>query len=149
MRLAEECKQVFTELQTDLADLNSDFSPATIPYHSFDEYALKVLFPGWYYDAVEILKSGHAWFLENLYLIVKKQFGITTILCYKVIILLHKFEQITLEPCRISTIILFINITIFPTPLVISIIRFPLSFIIPYIVVHAICNVLSCAFYYL
>lgn len=46
VRLAEECKQVFTELQTDLADLNSDFSPATIPYHSFDEYALKVLFPG-------------------------------------------------------------------------------------------------------
>ena len=45
-RLAEECKQVFTELQTDLADLNSDFSPATIPYLSFDEYAVKVLFPG-------------------------------------------------------------------------------------------------------
>ena len=46
VRLAEECKQVFTELQTDLADLNSDFSQATIPYHSFDDYALKVLFPG-------------------------------------------------------------------------------------------------------
>ena len=53
IRLAEECKQVFTELQTDLADLNSDFSPATIPYHSFDEYALKILFPGKHQSALQ------------------------------------------------------------------------------------------------
>lgn len=70
MRLAEECKQVFTELQTDLADYNSDFTPATIPYHSFDEYALKVLFPGMSMCLCDInhpLVIGHCYNIEVVF----------------------------------------------------------------------------------
>ncbi|XP_055999844.1 plexin-B-like isoform X4 [Ostrea edulis] len=41
-----ECKQAFAELQTDMTDLTTDLEGSKKPYHDYDEYTFRVLFPG-------------------------------------------------------------------------------------------------------
>ncbi|KAL1449698.1 hypothetical protein WDU94_002181 [Cyamophila willieti] len=44
-RVAKECKEAFTELQTEISDLIGDLTTGGIPFWNYREYALKVLFP--------------------------------------------------------------------------------------------------------
>lgn len=41
-----ECKQAFAELQTDMTDLTTDLESSRKPYHDYDEYTFRILFPG-------------------------------------------------------------------------------------------------------
>ncbi|XP_078341905.1 plexin-B-like isoform X5 [Crassostrea virginica] len=41
-----ECKQAFAELQTDMTDLTTDLDSSRKPYHDYDEYTFRILFPG-------------------------------------------------------------------------------------------------------
>jgi len=48
-KVASECKEAFAELQTDMTELTADMScssPTGIPFLSFRDYALQVIFPG-------------------------------------------------------------------------------------------------------
>ncbi|KAL5015009.1 hypothetical protein ScPMuIL_009279 [Solemya velum] len=45
-KVAKECKEAFAELQTDMTELNSDYSgQIVIPYWDYRTYCMKVLFP--------------------------------------------------------------------------------------------------------
>ncbi|XP_036358669.1 plexin-A1 isoform X4 [Octopus sinensis] len=47
LKVAQECKEAFAELQTDMTELNNDMSgQVSIPFWDYRTYCMKVLFPG-------------------------------------------------------------------------------------------------------
>ena len=45
MRVARECKEAFTELQMDIGELANTLNQAGAPFHDFQTYCMKILFP--------------------------------------------------------------------------------------------------------